>query len=204
MKFIKIKTSTNHFISPQGYVFKVSNGKDVRIKPYYNESKSDLYIDVDGRKMNLLYLMMEYFNIKVGQNEKTKYTITDNLEIPLNSIIVRRVNDNISDDDYALIKAFKCDLKAQSSNSRCVQKITPIEILSVLRLSNFKCIYCLTNLTSKNWQLDHYYPISKGGANTIGNLVPSCGVCNGMKSNMTGEQFHKICTRISKNFLYKK
>jgi hypothetical protein len=48
-------------------------------------------------------------------------------------------------------------------------------------LSKFKslCVYC-----GKNYEhLDHVIPISKGGAHTLNNLVPSCAQCNFSKNN---------------------
>ena len=52
-----------------------------------------------------------------------------------------------------------------------------------LRRFNHACAYC----GRKNIQLtvEHVVPISRGGMNTIGNVVPACSNCNNTKNNLT-------------------
>lgn len=53
-----------------------------------------------------------------------------------------------------------------------------------LHRSGYRCIYCLQKLDTVNrrspgglhW--DHVIPLSRGGRNSEGNLVPSCATCN--------------------------
>lgn len=49
-----------------------------------------------------------------------------------------------------------------------------------------KCFYCEDGLYEEK---DHYHPISKGGAHTMENLRPSCGVCNRRKGAILPEEF---------------
>lgn len=66
--------------------------------------------------------------------------------------------------------------------------------LAVLAKSGGVCAYCGVELTliqglPTSYQPDHLYPVSKGGTDDIGNLVPSCACCNGKKSAKTALQF---------------
>lgn len=62
------------------------------------------------------------------------------------------------------------------------EHITQEEILELLALYP-NCPYCDVYLTRENTQLDHVYPLSKGGQHTIFNLMPCCAVCNNKKQN---------------------
>lgn len=55
-----------------------------------------------------------------------------------------------------------------------------------------KCVYCGRQTSPlDDFQIDHYVSVSKGGRNTIENLVPACRSCNGQKYNRTLEQFRQ-------------
>lgn len=198
-----IKSTTNHFVSSAGYVFKIINGKEFKLTPFFNNDKSELYVSINKKNVNLLYLMIEYFDLKYTPNDSLKFKITKELEIPLGSIIINPIAIDVSDEDENIIKAYRCADKASSANARCQEKISPLQVLSVLNSNKFTCIYCATELKPKDWHLDHYYPVSKGGKNVIGNLVSSCSTCNRMKGAQTGEQFYSQCKSIVKNFLFK-
>jgi 5-methylcytosine-specific restriction endonuclease McrA len=68
-------------------------------------------------------------------------------------------------------------------------EITPKQWLRLLRQHNFRCFYCNTVLTAKTRTLDHKIPLSRGGTNTINNVVPACRPCNNRKLRMTTEEF---------------
>ncbi len=55
--------------------------------------------------------------------------------------------------------------------------ITKQSLEDLLSKQNNKCYHCGIELDSKK-HLDHFYPLSKGGANSISNVVWSCPHCN--------------------------
>lgn len=52
-----------------------------------------------------------------------------------------------------------------------------------------RCCYCQRRLDRENMTLDHVVPKSRGGDDSIENLVPSCHPCNGSKSSLDAEDF---------------
>ena len=50
------------------------------------------------------------------------------------------------------------------------------------------CYYCGRELTEQ-FPIDHFIPLSEGGADDISNFVPSCPECNALKSNHTIDEF---------------
>lgn len=80
-------------------------------------------------------------------------------------------------------------LKKQSkANRRALLKdagkITSSEASNIISNTS-NCYWCNTKLdkenASRNIHLDHYVPLSKGGRNTIDNIVVSCAKCNMLK-----------------------
>lgn len=59
---------------------------------------------------------------------------------------------------------------------------------AVLIRDNFECQYCSAKLTMGSGTRDHVIPLSKGGPNTLTNVVAACKACNGKKDNKTLEQ----------------
>ena len=59
--------------------------------------------------------------------------------------------------------------------------------INVRKTSRFRCGYCLfqQQYSPVIFQFDHYYPLSKGGANDEINLWLACGNCNNAKSDET-------------------
>lgn len=70
--------------------------------------------------------------------------------------------------------------------------ITKTSLALLLSKQNDKCYYCGTHLDFNikfSVHLDHYIPISKGGAHSIDNVVFSCKMCNLKKSDSMPETF---------------
>jgi 5-methylcytosine-specific restriction enzyme A len=67
--------------------------------------------------------------------------------------------------------------------------ITPDQWRRLLKRHHFRCFYCGTKLLPANRTLDHKIPLSRGGANTIKNVVPACRPCNQRKMRLTAREF---------------
>jgi hypothetical protein len=70
---------------------------------------------------------------------------------------------------------------------------TQVELSERLDQFKSKCAYCGKTVGSdneavKHW--DHFIPLSKGGADCIGNLVPSCSSCNQSKNNRDPQEWY--------------
>lgn len=59
-----------------------------------------------------------------------------------------------------------------------VAPITSVQIQSRFGQFDHKCAYCDSD---GKLSIDHFFPLSKGGADAIGNLVPACKNCNSQK-----------------------
>jgi|ERR1035437_3573496 5-methylcytosine-specific restriction endonuclease McrA len=69
-------------------------------------------------------------------------------------------------------------------------KIQQSEVNQLLINNDHKCFYCKVGVKRGiNLHLDHKMPLSRGGAHTIDNLVPSCATCNLRKGTKTPEEF---------------
>lgn len=60
-------------------------------------------------------------------------------------------------------------------------EVTPKDIQKLINRHDGCCVYCGIKPTNEPMQIDHVVPISKGGSNTIGNLLPACRSCNSSK-----------------------
>lgn len=85
------------------------------------------------------------------------------------------------------------------------------DLISKLNMFDSKCAYCCSQLDIKIVNWDHFIPVSAGGADVLGNLIPSCLRCNLSKSKrdplewfLTQEfgskkQWNRILKRLGKN-----
>jgi len=63
---------------------------------------------------------------------------------------------------------------------KSISKSTRFE---VFKRDKFTCQYCGKSAPEVVLHIDHIQPISKGGDNSIANLITACAACNGGKSN---------------------
>jgi len=198
-----IKNHIGYFIHVDGHVFKTKDAKDHKLEAYRKDENGFLFVKINGKEMNLLYLMVENFMPNIKQNQQFKYSVQYGNAIPLSSIMVTDFVSEISDLHNETIHKFNCKSRAENANSRSFHKLTPVHVAECLITNDFKCVYCGDVLNQLNWHLDHFHPISKDGANKFGNIVPSCFMCNRMKSNFLATDFYKKCLKIVKNFKFK-
>ena len=65
------------------------------------------------------------------------------------------------------------------------------QLKEVKSLKAFTCYWCGKKHDIKDLHLDHIIPLSKGGADTWGNIALSCKHCNLSKNNKLPEEFNK-------------
>lgn len=76
----------------------------------------------------------------------------------------------------------KCRTAALNENFAKRKKLTDFVIFE---RDNFKCIYCGKSSIEDGIKLilEHIYPVKRGGGADMFNIVTSCSVCNGQKSD---------------------
>ncbi len=62
--------------------------------------------------------------------------------------------------------------------------VTERDVIRLLDRHRGRCSYCGVQLPP-DFHLDHIVPLIRGGHHAIGNLAPSCGVCNRSKGKLT-------------------
>lgn len=188
----------NHFISDQGYCFRVVNGKEFIIDSYILKGKPRVKLGV--KTYDLLSLMLEYFVGPFSEGSRVQYKV-ENGRIPLSKIKIKTTKGMNSDSDKALIFKYKCDIKSNAQNFRVSYQdvISPLDVLNCLRRSDYKCIYCGEKIKPNDWHLDHVYPLSQGGKNRPNNIAASCSTCNLMKGKLQMNKFISHCYKIFKN-----
>lgn len=59
---------------------------------------------------------------------------------------------------------------------------------NIIVRDGFKCAYCMKPVSMRNVTRDHVMPRSRGGPDTITNVVASCSDCNGRKADRTPQE----------------
>lgn len=59
-----------------------------------------------------------------------------------------------------------------------------VDVIGLWRVAGKRCAYCDVTMTEQP-DPDHVVPISRGGRNDLGNIVPCCHSCNADKCDMT-------------------
>jgi len=77
-----------------------------------------------------------------------------------------------------------------------IGSVTENEVRLLVNYYERTCAYCLNREAT---QIDHIVPLSRGGANGIENLVPSCGLCNTRKNSRSFEDHVERETAIGRD-----
>lgn len=78
----------------------------------------------------------------------------------------------------------------QKINEEIIDYYTnPEKRILILERDNYKCNYCMKNLTKDNFYLDHIKSRSQGGHNYRSNLLLTCHSCNTKKNDNNVEDF---------------
>jgi hypothetical protein len=200
MAHVFLKGYSNVFVSADGFVYRQFGQQKKKDKfPVTFNTDGVPRFSIDGKEYNLLYVMMEAFDIRYSPSDNLKYTVTKDGKIPLSSIHVSRFIpvESLSQEESDVFHSFRCDQKATAANSRAKDKITPIQVHFTLKLHDFRCRYCNKKLIHNKWQLDHYIPFSGNGKNRFDNIVPACKKCNVMKGTMMPQQFISLCRKVA-------
>lgn len=82
-----------------------------------------------------------------------------------------------------------------------------IDRRKVLSKYDGHCAYCGKDITMKEMQVDHFFPVRGGGIDDFDNLMPSCRRCNHYKRANHIERFRDmmmtIHERIADNYIVK-
>ena len=65
----------------------------------------------------------------------------------------------------------------------------PLSRLKILQRGDYKCFYCLRELSKEDFYLDHIKPRAFGGRNYKSNLLASCKSCNIKKNAINSQEF---------------
>lgn len=60
-----------------------------------------------------------------------------------------------------------------------------------------RCPYCFVALTAKSFTVDHWYPLARGGTNTLRNQCLTCKPCNFQKGKLLGREFHELLSLLT-------
>lgn len=78
---------------------------------------------------------------------------------------------------------------------------------TILKRENSECFYCLKNISTDNYVLDHLISQMNKGGNSYRNIVAVCHECNSRKAGKNGDDFVRILYRdgvLSQNDLEKR
>lgn len=59
----------------------------------------------------------------------------------------------------------------------------------IIARQRWLCMYCGGRRKTENFEIDHIYPVARGGSNDESNLQALCGPCNARKGAATDEEF---------------
>ena len=197
MEFRLLKGFDNVFMNDiTGEIFTVKSGRDLPLKVTPCSKKPT--ININGKGYKVLDLILSTYDFTYSDTDRISFKIGKTGFISPKSVKIKS-SGSLTEGDESLCIHYKCNIKASSANCRFKDKISSGTILQVLKIADFKCIYCGCDIDPNDWHLAHYHPRAFGGVNTLENIVPACSVCNKMKGALDGVNFLKRCKNICIN-----
>ena len=87
------------------------------------------------------------------------------------------------------------------------RRLTKEERQKIYESTGGRCAYCGQSITIEEMQVDHIFPIYRGGTDKLENMLPACRACNFYKSTMPLEDFRNrvqtLTERLEKLFIYR-
>lgn len=128
--------------------------------------------------------------LKIQQRRKDRYAANRQVKREANKAYYRANAEKLKKDKRDWCKSnrdrVRISEKAIEHKRRAAAgKLTSYDILMVLEHSCGICPYCLHKIDLKQSQIEHCVPLSRGGINSIENVVASCEKCNKQKNNKT-------------------
>lgn len=71
------------------------------------------------------------------------------------------------------------------------KKISKTERIDIYNKTNGHCAYCGIEIDVADMQIDHVFPINRGGLDEKENMLPACRSCNHYKSTYGIEEFRE-------------
>ncbi|HEX7844360.1 MAG TPA: HNH endonuclease [Chitinophagaceae bacterium] len=92
---------------------------------------------------------------------------------------------------YNLLKKHRIDIEEieMSEEIGKTHNVSPKQKAFVLKQDNYTCCYCGKEKEERNLVIDHVVPRSKGGLDSLSNLVASCAPCNSKKWDYSLKEF---------------
>jgi len=169
--FCKSKTTKN------GFEPRCKNCNQSRNKVQYLKHKEKRIIYVEKYRKENVEKIKEYLKSEKNKKNRALNRQKNNeainkkeKEARLKNIVNRRISERI--------KSSRRRLLARNTYKKYNAK--DIQALKEKQLN--KCIYCKKDIKNK-YHIDHYEPLSKGGADSIENIQILCPSCNMKKHN---------------------
>lgn len=162
-----------------------------RAKEYYYANREHVLKRIKTKRLSNLEHARAYER-KIAQerkpinNERARQWYIDNKEL----MIKRAAEWKKNNPDKVRIST-----RNYHSRKRAAGKFTNKDYMRLFNRLLGKCGYCGINNADT---IDHIVPLSRGGSNFIGNIMPACGSCNYSKQHKTIMEWKHgrvLCTR---------
>jgi 5-methylcytosine-specific restriction endonuclease McrA len=177
------------------------NGKEYREK---NKEKIQ-------QRMNK-YLKENIDKVRIRSRE---YQRKRRLNKTINDIIIEKIYsfhkravkllNQYNKQSISIHKIINKKIKTMKSSSKIEVKFTTEDFLNKIG-DNPKCYLTGRDIDlsgSRLWNIDHVMPLAKGGDNSLDNCNITCRDANMSKSDMTLDEYLKLCKEVLENFGYK-